>query len=155
MSPTYERSPKASHRETVEYEIQMLNFCFDTVMHSTAGDEKALVDLRIEGFLLHFRNLIRCFSGQHHRDGDLSIANPGEWSKTKVSDDRVGAIKRLAKPLDDTYYRDISKYLQHCTLVRHTESKDWDMTTMKKELDHVVAEFEAAFPRQIPTDGTR
>ena len=57
----YARRPKESHRDTVTYEIEMLDFCLQSLTgkHYRDGNEQALY---LEGFLLHYRNLIRFFS---------------------------------------------------------------------------------------------
>src|SRR5580698_3571258 len=136
----YARRPKQSHRDTVSYEIGMLEFC-NRRLTETVGPVAEDKALYLEGFLLHYRNLIRFFSGLHHRGDDLSTADSNAWAGRNMTHAEVVAIKDPAIPLDDKYYGSISKYLQHCTRLRHELDRDWDVSTMKTELDPLIGEF--------------
>ena len=144
----YGRRPKESHRDTVSYEIDMLAFCARRLMddENLRGSDK---DLFLEGFLLHYRNLIRFFSGKNHREdkGDLSTANPKVWAGRDLTQAEVAAIKEPSIALDDKYHEDISKYLQHCTRLRSEQDKVWDVALMEHEMAKIITEFERAFPR--------
>ena len=99
------------------YEIEMLDFCAQRVMrdeHADQGDQSVF----LEGFLLHYRNLIRFFSGEHHRERDLSTAHPGAWADRQLTPAEIAAIATPARGLDTKYYQLISKYLHHCTELR-------------------------------------
>jgi hypothetical protein len=68
----YSRRPKESHRDTITYEIDMLDFCARAV---TGREHPSECDMFVylEAFLHHYGNLIRFFSGEHHRPDDLSM----------------------------------------------------------------------------------
>jgi hypothetical protein len=82
----YSRRPKESHRDTITYEIEMLSVCAQAI---TRREHPAAQDLYVylEAFLLHYRNLIRFLSGEHHREGkgDLSTANATAWSGRELT----------------------------------------------------------------------
>ena len=44
-------------------------------------------------------------------------------------------------------YDSISKYLQHCTSMRHEHDRSWDVQTMAGQLAPIIDDFERAFPR--------
>lgn len=145
----FARRPKESHRDTVTYEIDMLDFCARRVMRQDSDEENER-NVYLEAFLLHYRNLIRFFSGEYHREdkGDLSTANSAAWAGRELTPAEIAAIKEPAKALDGEYYRDISKYLQHCTRARFDEDKFWDVESMRGEIRPVIAAFDQAFPAE-------
>jgi hypothetical protein len=67
----YTRRPKESHRDTVTYEIDMLDFCARRA--SRECPEEADKGVYLEGFLLHYHNLVRFFSGEHHREDKVAL----------------------------------------------------------------------------------
>src|SRR5690349_3163834 len=112
---TYERTRKSSHLETVRYEMDMLEFALYKLSkcETSAGPDWNLL---IEGFLLHYRNLIEFFSGKKHRNNsDISIADPEVWSGRKLTKEELDRLQPVAKELEDEYWTDISQFLQHCT----------------------------------------
>jgi hypothetical protein len=143
----YTRKPKESHRDTVTYEIDMLDFCARRARreYSEAADK----EVYLEGFLLHYRNLIRFFSGEHHREdkGDLSLANSRAWSERDLTPKETVTIRDAAKTLEDKYHKAISQYLQHITRVRYDVDRDWDLELMTIEITPIISAFEQAFPR--------
>jgi hypothetical protein len=143
----YTRRPKESHRDTVTYEIDMLDFCARRARreHSEAADK----GVYLEGFLLHYRNLIRFFSGEYHREdkGDLSLANSRAWSDRELTPVETVTFRDAAKKLDAKYHQAISQYLQHITRVRYDEDRDWDLELMTTEITPIISAFEQAFPR--------
>jgi hypothetical protein len=142
----YSRRPKESHRDTITYEIDMLGFCARAV---TARKHSSELDLYVylEAFLLHYRNLIRFFSGEHHRQDDLSTADHAAWSARDITSDEVRLIRDQAKALDAKYYQPISKYLQHCTRERHDHDRGWDVEGMLSDVCPIIEAFEHVFPR--------
>jgi hypothetical protein len=70
----YERSAKNSHLDTIRYEIGMLGYCYREF--AGAKHTEPLRNLLIEGFLLHFRNLVEFFSGARHRPGAATANLP-------------------------------------------------------------------------------
>jgi hypothetical protein len=142
----YERRQKESHRETVTYEIEMLVFCFDNLPRERSC-ERSDEYLYLEGFLLHYRNLLEFFSGEHHRAGyDISMADSRTWGSRELSRAESIAIVTPAAVLDGKYHQNISTYLQHCTLLRHEQSMSWDVAEMKRGIDPIIAEFLRVFP---------
>jgi hypothetical protein len=142
----YERRQKESHRETVTYEIEMLHFCFDNLPQDRSCD-RSNEYLLLEGFLLHYRNLLEFFSGTHHRAGyDISMADSSTWGNRELGAAEIAAIITPAKVLDHKYHQTISTYLQHCTLLRHEQTMAWDAAEMRKDIDPIITEFVRAFP---------
>ena len=144
----YGRRAKESHRDTVSYEIDMLAFCSRRLTEDEAL-ERSEKDLHLEGFLLHYRNLVRFFSGRNHREdkGDLSTANSKAWAGRDLTPAEIAAIQQPAIALDEKYHEEISKYLQHCTRLRSEQDKVWDAPLMRREMATIIEEFERAFPR--------
>src|SRR5580693_7945426 len=126
MQVMYARRPKESHRDTVSYEIDMLAFCAERLKRAGSEGDKALY---LEGFLLHYRNLVRFFSARNSRADDLSMADPIVWANREPSSRVVSAITEPAARLDNAYFDPISKYLQHCTRLRHEQDRFWDVET--------------------------
>ncbi len=52
-----------------------------------------------------------------------------------------------AQALDAKYFELISKYLQHCTRLRHDHDRGWDVEAMLAEINPVITAFEKAFRR--------
>jgi hypothetical protein len=153
----YSRPPKSSHLDTIAYEIDMLRFCLGRLRQPPANWEPGDRNLFIEAFLLHFRNLVRFFSGQNHRNADLSTAVPMPWAGRELSNDELARLQEPARKLDDEYFSVVSKYLQHCTEVRYSEGREWDVDGMYSELSPLVAYFEQHFLkrqfREVAQDG--
>jgi hypothetical protein len=151
----YERSRKISQLDTIWYEISMLGFTHSALTKMKQVPEPES-NLYIEGFLLHYRNLIQFFSGNpdKYRKGgtgkpaDLSTFAPEAWAKRKLTDDEIAKIQAPARQLEQKYWDDISQFLQHCTERRFVEFKDWNLAEMFKELDPIVSAFHKSFPHQ-------
>ena len=138
------RRAKESHRDTVAYEIEMLHFCEQRITRDEHGDPREQ-SVFLEGFLLHYRNLIRFFSGEDHRDDDLSTADPQTWANRELMPAETAAITTPAKALDARYHQLISKYLQHCTRLRYEQDISWDVEAMSQEIAPIITSFEHAF----------
>lgn len=141
----YSRRPKESHRDTIAYEIEMLGFCARSITTRKQASKNDLY-VYLEAFLLHYRNLIRFFSGEHHRQDDLSTADTAAWSGRELTPAEVTSIRAPAQALDIKYYQLISKYLQHCTSLRHDYDRGWDVEAMYAEIHPIIVAFEEAFP---------
>ncbi|HEX4771287.1 MAG TPA: hypothetical protein VH351_10670 [Bryobacteraceae bacterium] len=142
----YSRRAKESHRDTIAYEADMLAFCAQTLRgrkHPTNED----MYVYLEAFLLDYRNLIGIFSGENHRRDDLSTADTFAWSDREMTPEETTAIRAPALALDAKYFQPISKYLQHCTTLRHDHDRGWDIDEMLAEISPIIALFEKAFPR--------
>jgi hypothetical protein len=105
----------------------------------------------LEGFLLHYRNLIQFFAGnpRKHRTGDLSMYDPVPWAGRQMTPEELVSIKIPAEALENQYWTDVSQFLQHCTERRYLEFQDWDVQQMYEGLEPLIAAFEVAFSRQI------
>ena len=142
----YSRPPKATPLETVTYEIDMLRFCLSRLSEKAKQWDQGDKNLFIEGFLLHFRNLTEFFSGKHHKSGDdLSTCNPQAWCGRALTPEEQAAVVQPAAIIDDRYFRVVSKYLQHCTTLRHDQDRDWDLDGMYAEINPVIEYFERCF----------
>src|SRR5579875_2269831 len=94
---SYARRPKESHLDTIVFEIEMLNFCKRKVVQCDTLEVKERW-VYLEGFLLHYRNLIRFFSGKGpQRKGDLSTNNSMVWGNRCLSPVEGSTIKDPAK----------------------------------------------------------
>ena len=106
----------------------------------------------IEGFLLHYRNLIQFFGGneQRHRRhrNDLSMFAPEVWANRALAPEEIEALKTPGKQLDDEFSDKISVCLQHCTRERAETLTDWNIKDMYERLTALVAVFTKSFPRR-------
>jgi hypothetical protein len=149
----YERSEKKSHLDTIWYECAMLGFC-----HSELGKRRAMSEpernLFIEGFLLHYRNILEFCSGAKHRQArngkpaDISTAAPQVWASRALTDEEVAKIQVPAQALEAKYFDDISQFLQHCTERRFIDSKQWNLDQMIEELRPVISALRESFTQK-------
>lgn len=150
---------------TLSYEIEMWRRSYNAIKPTKEALIKTKSDsdlyehnLRIEGFLLHTRNLLAFFTDQHNRDTDLTISRPntnlGDWADENVDPQILRAFIDRARAVDvahhgpaeaDTCYNEISRYLSHCTNLRHRMFKDWDADAIFSDLDKIVSDFEGKF----------
>lgn len=148
----YERSRKASHLDTVHYEVDMLEYALEKLRVETALPipEQNMI---LECFLLHYRNLLEFFSGEKHRIGkkgrtaDISVAHPKTWCGRDLSTPEAETLSSTAKQLLQKHFEDISQFLQHCTERRFSEPRDWDPQQMWDELKPTLEFFRKTFPR--------
>ncbi len=134
------RPQKLSHLDTIQYEIDMLNYCFERLLEQKWQDVRDIY-VYLEGFLLHYRNLIEFFGDAE----DLKVSESEVWSPRTLSERELAPI-RDAGPLK-RYRGVISQYLQHCTKKR-IEDRDWDVEAMYEELKLVLDNFRRLFPVQ-------
>jgi len=130
----------------VEYEISMLRFCLGWLekhQSNCVGDERKVY---LECFLLHYRNLIRFFSGNQHKKGDVSMEHPEAFCGT-LSIGQAQWYKDQVQSLDngdaDCEHKLISKLLQHCTEERVVLiGKSWPVSEMYKSIEPALKRFE-------------
>ncbi len=165
----YARPPKESHLDTIYYEIDMLRFCARRLPELETPREQwltsgSVTNLRVdrvvveadareayvflEAFLVHFRNLIRFFSGNGARRTDISVGRPEVWAGRTLSDEEVRLIRDPAIGVDDEWHGPISAFLQHCTVVRSQRHMAWPVERMIAELEPILCAFEQWFPRK-------
>ncbi len=141
----YSRNKDKTYLDAIGYEVEMLWFCREQIQQQPAPSDTRAKSLYVEGFLLHFRNLIRFFSGKRPRPYDLSTADPDPWAGRPLTDDEITLFKVAAECLDEDYYQSISKYLQHCTALAQKGEHEWNIEGMFEEIAPIVREFERRF----------
>ena len=106
-------------------------------------------NLLIEGFLLHYRNIIQFFSGnpRKHRDTDLSTFQPTIWAGRTLNQPEANSIQRPGRELEDEYWEDISQFLQHCTTRRSADLMSWHIGEMHARVRDVINAFARSVPR--------
>src|ERR1700751_464054 len=120
----YERSRKRSHVDTVHYEIDMLEYALQRL--NTPDPPPPELNMTLECFLLHYRNLIEFFSGAKHRKNYVSVAKPEVWCHRQINPDDLASLVPSSRKSFDKYWTDVSQFLQHCTERRFPEAKDWN-----------------------------
>lgn len=157
----HHRSEKNSHLDTILYEIDMLRHCAQSVTQKKAEEPiadlaRAEYYLAIEGFLLHLRNLLAFFARSKNESTDLIINEPVMWAGKEIQQREYSGLVKKSKEFDHKYgansdrqattcYAEISKFLQHCTTLRHERAKEWPIEQMHTDIEPVLAEFEDHF----------
>lgn len=161
------RSPKETGMDVIVYERDLLRHCANTVdakhaksQASSSDESKAEYFLGIEGFLLHFRNLLGFFMNKEHKskkykDSDLIIARSEQWSNGQTVVDKhfcerltqraMQVNKKFGFSADVDCYQKISWFLQHCTDHRYLEHRNWDLAAMFTEFGPIVDDFITEF----------
>jgi hypothetical protein len=163
----HERSIKNNPTDTILYEIDMLRHCAHALPDKKrhAGDSefhRAEYYLCIEGFLLHFRNLLAFFMSQQDTRNDLGINDPVGWAGTAIEQRKYSDLMKRTREVNarhgtqnfeggksSTSYDQISKFLQHCTSYRHERAKEWDIERMFVDLDPILNDFVDRFAKPI------
>jgi len=141
----FSRPDKLNDAETILCEIDMVRFAARELTSGKPKPEK-ITWVLLEGFLLHFRNLIEFLGKELNlvKATDLHVTNL--WGKTLPAE--LATIHAEGAKLWAKYERvddRISRYLAHCTKQR-TQVKQWEVGTMYGELEPLVAQIEAALP---------
>ena len=153
---------------TIAYEIEMwrrsyaaIKPTWEALSRTKSDDDLYEHNLRIEGFLLHTRNLLGFLTDDCvHKTDDLRITQPTTWTeKGEDVEQQVwqSFIDRAKKVNDDhrdkakSCYEDISKYLSHCTSLRH-KFKEWNSDAIFSDLNVVVSDFEKRFITTAPQE---
>jgi len=97
-------------------------------------------DLCIEGFLLHYRNMIQFF-GNH---SGLRAGKPEDWSTKTLSEAEVASIQDAS--LLHEYDGQISQYLCHCTPIRAERDIEWKHIEMYGKIATLMTNFRKLFP---------
>jgi hypothetical protein len=141
---TVSRPQKLNHVETILYEMDMLDYCFRRLREGNWAEIKDYF-LCIEGFLLHYRNLIEFF-GNH---GGLRAGKPEVWSPRTLSVDEITSIENGS--LLDEYHGPISRYLGHCDEIRAEKDRTWQHIEMHTKIEPLLINFRKLFsPRGAP-----
>jgi hypothetical protein len=161
--PLHQRSEKGSHLDTLLYEIDMFRHCERAVRQGGVADDapdakRADYYLAIEGFLLHFRNLLAFLTNRKSKGTDIIINEPETWAGRHVVQREYSDLIKACRELDHRYgvladggpstcYDEISKYLQHCTTLRYERAKEWPVEAIYAGINPVLEAFEARFAR--------
>jgi hypothetical protein len=152
----HERSPKNSAMDVLLYEREMLRHCAETVnakqerfSESQSDQDRAEYYLGIEGFLLHYRNLLGFFINKGARPTDLTLGKTESWANGMAVDQTVTkALTERSQKINERHglgrgdcYQKISWFLQHCTTHRHQEARSWDIENMFADLKPLLDEF--------------
>jgi|SRR6516162_3456582 hypothetical protein len=127
------------HLETIIYEIDMLDYCFDRLRRPWLERGKEY-NLCLEGFLLHYRNLIEFFASHV---GDPKAGAPKGWSPRRLSPVEFDSIQNKAIK---KHYGPISSYLSHCDRIRKEEGKYWRYVEMYEEIKPFLESLRKLFP---------
>src|SRR5215469_14011676 len=98
----HQRSNKNEHLDTILYEIDMLRHCAESISKAKAEEHRsdfagAEYYLKIEGFLLHLRNLIAFFTNRKNEPTDLLINEPSVWAGKAIEQRNYSDIIKDAK----------------------------------------------------------
>ncbi len=158
------KGPKSQPVDVIAYESDMWRRSAnaiapkkDAYRKSGTPDDLYEYNLRIEGFLLHTRNLLAFLTNRRQKETDLTVND--DWVKQQINIRMISGLVKHAKIVDkkyrgegDTCYDEISKFLSHCADQRYTRAKVWDCDGMFAELDPVIREFETLFSAAVNVD---
>jgi hypothetical protein len=155
----HQRSPKDTAIDVILYERDMLEHCAKTVDSKKAQWKEFPSDaneaeyyLALEGFLLHFRNLLGFFINKRmgKKNTDLTIDHPQQWADGRQVDKTLcQKLTERAQKVNDEYhlsfevdcYTKISRFLQHCTTYRYELQRSWDIAGMLADFSPILDEF--------------
>jgi len=156
----HERSPKETAIDVILYERDLLRHCAKTVdakkeraQQSPSSENQAEYYLAIEGFLLHFRNLLGFFINRGHQETDLTLNRSEKWAGGRSVDESF--CRKLTERAEEVNvehgisakvdcYKKISWFLQHCTDYRYQLKRSWDIAKMFADLSPILDEFVAS-----------
>jgi len=132
---TASRPKKLEHLDTLRYEIHMLDYCHHQLQRGEWSDRESYY-LSIEGFLLHYRNLVEFFSST----GDLKACEPEVWfQRRELTEEELSSIQD--RNLHKKYMGEISQYLSHCTKGRAIRDRDWNVLEMYADISPCLENF--------------
>jgi hypothetical protein len=134
----FSRPQKLSHLDTIQYEIDMLNYCHEKLLKEKWQDTPDNY-ISLECFLLHYRNLVEFFGDAE----DLKVSEWKDWSPRDLSAEELASISN--KEPFKIHRGQISQYLQHCTKSR-TRDRGWNVEEMYGQLKGVLDSFRRLFP---------
>ena len=153
----HQRSPKETAIDVILYERDLLRHCAKTVdskrtrsEESPSHENRAEYYLAIEGFLLHFRNLLGFFINKRMNSTDLTIDHSQQWADGRQVDEtlcqklteraqKVNQEHGLSRDVD--CYKKISWFLQHCIDHRYRLQRSWDIAGMFADFSPILNEF--------------
>lgn len=128
--------------DTVRYEIDMLNFSYET-LKKNQHKWRDMRDFRayVECFLLHYRNLIEFFGNE----GSGVRVRGLKDLHHHLTDAQVESMTELN--LMQEYRGKISQRLGHMGTRRHKDDRDWNFKEMHKKILPLLSTFERLLPR--------
>jgi hypothetical protein len=162
----HERWPKSNAIDTLLYERDLLRHCAKTInakkrkfVQSKSDEDAAEYYLGIEGFLLHFRNLLGFFTNRGRKQTDLTINRPERWAGKATVDQAICRdLTARARKVNQKHglqggdcYQKISWFLQHCTVHRHLQPRSWDIAAMFADIEPVLDDFVRNFSPKTET----
>jgi hypothetical protein len=142
---TISRTPKDTHLDTIKYELDMANFCYQILSGTQDWTEEAHKYVYLESFLLHYRNLIEFYGTKGNKPESLAFLKSEIWSGRKPTNEELVKIHEPAKELMKQYWENISVYLQHCTEQRKNVPMSWDVEKMYADLQPIINLFYKSF----------
>ena len=154
------KGPKSTPTDVIAYEIRMWRGSYAAIkprweafLNTRSDDELFEYNLRIEGFLLHTRNLLAFFTDKHNKDTDLKITQPswaGAFEDRTILEKLINRANAVDKAHHgdnegDTCYNEISKFLSHCADQRYLRPKSWETDGLFSDLNPIFSDFEATF----------
>jgi hypothetical protein len=132
------RPKKPNHLATIQYEIDMLNYCYERLLKAEWPDQSSL-NLCIEGFLLHYRNLGEFFGNAK----ELKASEPEVWCPVhKLTAEERASIQDANM---NRHNSQISRYLSHCTEIRADTDTTWNHRLMFDEMKPYIDAFRKIF----------
>ena len=154
------KGPKTTPTDVIAYEICMWRGSYAAIkprweafQNARCDDDLFEYNLRIEGFLLHTRNLLAFFTDKHNKNTDLKITQP-DWASGYEDQEILEKLINRANKVDeahhgenvsDTCYNEISKFLSHCADQRYKRPKSWEIDGLFSDLNPIFCDFEARF----------
>ena len=139
---TVSRPKKFEHIDTIQYEVDMLVYCYRRLLERNFADNPSYF-LCIEGFLIHYRNLCEFFGNKK----ELRAGEPEGWTDKKLNEEEKSSIQNTQ--LDEHHNSSISRYISHCTKIRADRDRDWDPETLFEEMKPCIDSFRKLFPREL------
>lgn len=159
------KGPKSQLIDVINYEIEMWRRCHAGIRHARdvfhrhhSPDHLFEYNLRIEGFLLHTRNLLGFLTNQLSKPTDLGVRQ--DWVAQRLGRGTIASFMKRAREVNSkhrgdgtTCYDEISKFLNHCSDQRSERPKSWETDGIYADLSPILQEFKNAFadrPRTPP-----
>ncbi len=144
----YERPPKGSAKDVVDYEIDMMEHCATRVLAGgqDAGNHDQFAFL--EAFLLHFRILLEFFGKPNERYKDNVYFQLPLTCEISPAGETLQSVEKLAATLEAKWGRKLNKFLAHPTQLRYTTSRSWPVEEMRDQMRALVAHWKRHSPAQ-------
>jgi len=147
----FERPPKSSAKDVIDYEIAMMEHCCRRTLASKQPSSLDRNDLAfLEAFLLHFRILLESFGKPRRFADNLHFQRP-ETCGLHVSQGVRSAVAARARALEHKWGQRLNTFLAHPTQRRYTTPRDWAVEEMRAEMGELVKYWRDCWNE--PTEG--